>query len=386
MPKKRGNQRQRQRAAKAAKATAPAAVAVAPAPRKTDAELLTGPLPPTSSPDYHRAVRLRMKTGDTRRKQEAAANSGVIGWLKSWVPGSLTHSPEQEEEEDEDEEVGDVGFSGVEIEGEGGGSVIEEAFGTEEAEEAEEEGEGGMKNPFAPSEIEITLAQGHAEKTGTAVGNLKGSANLKGTGEGGLRSQGKGSIEGRAGKAEGTYKGEITPEAAEGEGKVEFVLGATGEHKTGTLTWDAAGQSIAASGQLEGFAGAKGSVEARGKYDRTTGDVTAKAKAGAMIGAGAEGTVRLKIKTGEHEIATVEGKLGMHYGVGGEIYGEVAWKGGTMTFSTGGKVAAGVGVSYGYKIELDTTAMASAAQSTLGALWTWLTDWDPGDEDDFFVF
>jgi hypothetical protein len=352
---------------------------------KTDEELLNGPLPEVGTPDYQRAIKLRIGAGHQRRAEEKQNSSGILGMLNSWLPGSWGWSAATEEDE---EESGGDGYENFEhASGEGGDNVAEVAFGDEEQEAEGEDGDDAksLLDALAPKEISITLTEGKLDSKGTRVGDVKGSSSTKVTGAGGVKQEGKVSVEGSkgSGSAEGKLLHDI--DGMEGEGKAEFVIGPKGERKLGTLGWDVAGAKVEADGQVEGFAGVKGGVEGKGKYNSTSGDFSGKGKLGGMVGAGSEGTVKVKVNAGGKDLGTVEGKLGIHYGIGGEVFGEIKWKGGTLSFSSGGKVVAGLGFSYSYKVEMNTQSLVEMGGGFLAALWDWMTDTEGLTEEDFWL-
>jgi len=348
--------------------------------RKTDAQLLKGELPPIGDPDRARAIKLRIQAGNQRRAAEKKQQT-MLGWLGSWLPGSFSYSAAKEEDDDDDDDGG-PGFESAELaSGEGGASVAEVELGDQEPEEEDEP----ANNPFAPSEIVIQLAHGSIEHKDTRVGDVKAKGAIKATGGGAIRGEGSASVEGSKGKAAAELKVLRDADGMEGDGKVEFLIGGTGERKSGTLAWDIAGGTVEGDGQLEGFAGAKGELSAKGKVNTATGEFSAKGKAGGMVGMGTEGTVNVRIKTGEKDLGSVEGKLGMHYGVGGEIFGTIEFKGSTLTFSSGGKLVAGMGFSYAYKVEMNTQALLEVGAGWTSALWNWMTDTEGLTEEDFWL-
>jgi hypothetical protein len=75
----------------------------------------------------------------------------------------------------------------------------------------------------------------------------------------------------------------------------------------------------------------------------------------------------------------------MHYGVGGEIFGTIEFRGSTLTFSSGGKLVAGLGFSYAYKVEMNTQALLEVGTGWTAALWNWMTDTEGMSEEDFWV-
>lgn len=361
----------------------------APRRKRTDAELLTGPLPPVGDPDYQRAVRLRISRGHQRRADEQYASSGLLGWLGSFLPGSVSYqSAEDEEDEDEGGEVGEVAYDEHELASHDSEEDEEDEEGGGEHEEGGEDagGAAALLAPLAPSQLFIVLDKASAKAKGTAVGDVSASATTKLTGEGVVEHSAKVKAEGSKGKGEGEGSLKTGGSNVEGKGKVEFVLGATSDHKTGTLGWDVAGAALEGSGELSGFAGAKAAAEASARYDLSTGDLAAAAKAGALVGIGTEGTVKVKLKAGDVDYGEAEGKLGVHFGLGGEVSGTVSWKGGVLDFSTAGKYAFGPGVSYSYKVTVNTNNLVKSGSSFLSSLWSWMTTLPEGvTEEDLWV-
>ena len=362
----------------------------APARRRTDKELLTGPMPDVGDPDYARAVRARILNGNKRRADEKVAQSGVLGWLGSWLPGQLSYeSPKEGEEEDDDERPGSVGYEEHEV----------AAHDSEEAEEESAEGGGadgggegglaggsGLLQPIAPTQVFIVLDKVEGKASGTRAGDVAGSVTTKLSGEGALTQTAKGSVEGSKAKGEGEASLETRSESLEGKGKIDMVFGARNERKTGTLGWGLAGAALEGSGELASFAGAKLAAEASAKYDMSTGDLAAAAKAGALVGVGTEATVKVKLKAGGVDYGETEGKLGLHFGLGGEVSGTLTWTGGVLNISTAGKYAFGPGASYSYKVTLNTNSLAKTGSSLLASLWSWMTTVPEGaTEEDFWV-
>jgi hypothetical protein len=346
----------------------------------TREQLLDGPLPPVGHPQRDQAVRLRILRSQGKLKAPKGPTlMGTLGSIWNALPsfGSWSYG-EDEEEEPEAKEHG-LGHDDLELaKGEGSDHTGEKQLGAQEKEEAQEALEA-----FTPKQITITIASAAGSKKGTRVGDVSGSSNLDVTGDGGTSGEAKGKVEGGYGKGEGELKAKVGQEAIEGAGKVEFLLGGSSEQKTGTLAYNVHGHALEGNGSLESFGGLKGGLEAKGRYDRTTGDITGKAKGGAMVGVGTEGTVTIKLQKDGKELGSYQGKAGMHFGLGGEIFGEIEWKGGKLSLDTGGKVAFGLGVSYGYKLQLNTTSVMEAATSYLSSFFSWMGE--GMTEEDFWL-
>lgn len=299
-------------------------------------------------------------------------------WFWSWTPSY------NEAEEDDDD--------GVEIEDdpnferEGGGSVAEvegsqawtrdRSGGSPEEMEHPEEEDGAFENPFAIEKLEIDLGEADFSAEGTMVGNVKGKGKSTISGDGTQSYSGKVESEGEMGLAEASGKIESSAQELKGEGKASFLLGASQETKLGTLGWGAkGGNGVVGSGKMETTVGINSDMAAKIAYNLEKMEGEASGKLGAFFGAATETTVDIKLKANGKDLATTEGKLGISYGVGGEITGFVKWDSGTLSFGNQGKLSAGLGFSYGYSVSIDTNAIASAAgsaaQSGLSWLWSW---------------
>lgn len=354
--------------------------------RRSDAELLRGPLPPVGDPDRARALRLRVARGQKKRTEDKRWNSSYLGRVSNFL-GITWSSPE---DDNDVASSGDVGLADTESETEGGADLVEVPLGAEKAEEAEEpsaELAERLLAPFQPSQMELTIDAAKTERKGTRVGDVTARGRTAVTGSGVAKVGGKFGVEGSKGKVSGEGNLSDTGEKLEGDGKVEFVFGSTGERKSDTMHWSGGGAAVEAKGALEHFVGAKGGANLSGSYDKQTGALVAKAKAGGMVGLGTEGTVTIKLKAGDTQVVEAEGKLGLHFGAGGEIEGTIVWPGkGVVQLSTGGKLAFGPGVSYAFKITLNANAIPTMASGWLGSLWTWMTSVPEGmTEEDLWL-
>lgn len=315
--------------------------------------------------------------GNKRRAAEKAAKNSWLGYFASWIPGGTYEAPKADEDEDEAKKPVSYGESA--IEGEDSTFTGEAELGEAKPEEESNE---GLKNPFAIEQIEIDLGTAKLDKKGTAIGDIKGSVQDSLTGDGKYRRGAKGSAEGQYGKAEGEGKIELSPDNLEGEGKVSLLFGASGEKKSGTLGWGIGGHKLEGSGKMESKLGLSGDLAAKLAY-KSSGDLAAEGKIGAFLGALTEAGVAVKLKSGGKDLGTTEGKLGIAYGAGGELSGTIKWEGGAFEFGWQGKLVAGIGFSYGYKVTLNTQAVADSIPGWLTTVKYWLWDaWElPADMD-----
>lgn len=337
-----------------------------------------------------RAAKKRRQQGSARGTQTGVSQStaatpsapgqqGWLGWLGSFLPGTTTYEPPSEEEEED--EGGQGPFEDVEEEG---GSEEELAL-PGDAEEVKTIGEK-LLEPFAPESITIELGKASGEAKGTRLGDLKGSLSHATKGDGTQELSTTGSVKGRSGQASGEGKVAHKTDSLEGEGKVEMLLGVKREANTGTFGWDVSGHKLQGDGKFTYRRGLMAEGELKAKYDLTSGDLVAAAKAGAFAGAKSEGTVTIKFLSGGKDYGAAEGKVGLTFGIGGEVRGAVSWSGGVLDISTGGDFAFGVGTSYHYKLSLNTTNLVQAAPGLLWSLWSWMTTVPEGtSEEDFWL-
>lgn len=299
-------------------------------------------------------------------------------WFWSWTPSY------NEPEEDDDE--------GVEIEDdpnferEGGGSIAEvegsqawtrdRSGGDLEEMDYPEEEDGAFENPFAIEKLEIDLGEVDFSSEGTMIGNVTGKGKSSISGDGTQSYSGAVKAEGGMGSGEASGKLESSAQQLKGEGKASFLLGASQETKLGSLGWGSGGNnSLLGSGKMETKVGINSDLAAKIAYNLEKMEGEASGKLGAFFGAATETTVDIKLKANGKDLTTTSGKLGISYGVGGEITGFIKWDSGTLSFGNQGKLSAGLGFSYGYSVSIDTNAIASAtgsaAKSGLGWLWSW---------------
>lgn len=327
-------------------------------------------------------IKKRIIAGQKRRAEEKKAKNSWGSWFASWIPGGTYEAPKEEEEEDE-EDGDSLKYGDTEIEGEDSTFTGEMDLGKEE--EAEEE---GVKNPFAIEQIEFDLGTGKLEKKDTSLGNIKAEGSESIGGDQSYNLGGKGSIEGQYGKAEGEGKMKMTTDNLEGEGKVAMFFGGTSEQKTGTLGWGIGGHKLEGSGALESKVGL--STDLATKLSLSSEKFAAEGKMGAFLGALSEGSVNVKLKSNGKDLGSAVGKLGIAYGAGGELKGTIKWEGGQFEFGWSGKLVAGIGFSYGYKLTLNTNAVAQTMTGWLPTVKYWLWDaWtlpEDMDFDDIIIF
>jgi hypothetical protein len=299
-------------------------------------------------------------------------------WFWSWTPSY--NAPENDD--DDDVEIEDD----PNFEREGGGSIAEvegsqawtrdRSGGDLEDMDHPEEEDGAFENPFAIEKLEIDLGEADFSAEGTSVGDVKGKGKSSISGDGTQSYSGKVTAEGEMGSGEASGKIESNSQELKGEGKASFLLGASQETQLGTLGWGSGGNnSVLGSGKMETKVGISSDMAAKIAYNLEKMEGEASGKLGAFFGAATETTVDVKLKANGKDLATTEGKIGISYGVGGEITGFVKWDSGTLSFGNQGKLSAGLGFSYGYSVSIDTNAIASAtagaAKSGMSWLWSW---------------
>ena len=122
---------------------------------------------------------------------------------------------------------------------------------------------------------------------------------------------------------------------------------------------------------MEEFIGLKGEASAKGKVSKGKGSL--KGKASAFAGMEVKGNVNVKLKVGGAELSSARGELGATFGVGGSLEGKISWDKGVIELGGKGKLAAGLGFSYGYEIKIDTNKIGETLSARL--LPAWLS-WD----------
>jgi hypothetical protein len=313
-----------------------------------------------------------------QQQQQPSQSGGLWSWIGSMLPGTTSYEPPSEEEEEDDE---DGLFEDLETEG---GSEDELNL-PDEPEEVKSIGEQ-LLAPFMPENVSIELGKAEGEMKGTRVGDVKGGVSQSMKGDLSVETGVKGSVKGRRGEGSGEAKLVNKLDSYEGEGKVEMLLGVKHEAKSGDLGWEIEGHKLQGGGELAYMRGLMAEAAVKAKYDLTTGDLSAAAKAGAFAGVKTEGTVRVKYLAGGKDYGEAEGKVGISWGIGGELQGAITWKGGVLSMNTSGSFAAGPGLSYSYKLSLNTTNIVQAAPGLLWSLWQWMTTVPEGTtEEDFWV-
>lgn len=340
--------------------------------------------PPPTTTLSQAEIKKRIIAGEKKRAEEKKAQNSWGAWFASWIPGGTYEAPTEDVDED-DEGGSSLKYDDVEMEGEGGGFVGETELG--EAPKEEEAESGGMSNPFAIEQIEFDLGTGKMEQKGTRIGDVKGSTKESVTGGGEYKASATGSTEGRYGKAEGEGKLKLSQDNLEGEGKVSMLFGASSEQKSGTLGWGIGGHKLEGSGTMESKVGLTGDLA--GKLAYNSKKFAAEGKMGAFLGAISETSVNIKLKSNGKDLGSSMGKLGIAYGAGGELNGTISWEGGKFEFGWHGKLVAGIGFSYGYKLTLNTDAVADTMVGWLPTVKYWLWDaWslpDDVDIDDILI-
>ncbi len=301
----------------------------------------------------------KIQAGEKKRAQEKNQQNSWSAWFWSWTNYDAPT-------EEDDETVDPLQYENHKVgDGEGGGYLSELELGDKQ----EENQDGGeAKNPFAIEQLEINLAQGKVDKKDTSIGDIKGSGKQGVTTEG-IKYSGKGKVEGSKGKMEGEGSLVTSDKEFKGEGKVGFLLGASSEQKSGTLRWGSKENSLQGSGEMETKVGLSGDMAL--KLAMNAQKFAAQGKAGGFVGVGTESKVKLKVVSEGQDLGTAEGKLGIAYGAGGEISGSITWEGGKFSFSSSGKLVAGIGFSYGYKFEINTQTLVKQGFFQTLKSWLW---------------
>lgn len=256
-------------------------------------------------------IRARIKAGNKRRAEEKQReHDAKYGWFGSetWLGWGL-------------DKVG-IGWEG-------------------DSEDVEDEPSGGESDEVDPTsfaemvapDIEITLVEKELA-TRLAGGDLtaKGAINA--------------SLEGFSGAAE-----------------FEWVDGTSGEASTEPFTYDMLGTTFTGTGTLSGFEGVR--IKGKGEIDLEHVEVDLSYFEGTTISTGGN----VAIKCGDTELIAAKGSVGFAAGTGGRFAFTFTFAEGTITMSTGSTTAiAGVGLTWDYKIELKTQAIANS-------LWNWLPGW-----------
>ncbi len=185
----------------------------------------------------------------------------------------------------------------------------------------------------------------------------------------------------------------VSLEGIEGEAELAMQFGKGGKKLVGGGALGSVSNNLKVGGTIEGFIGAKAEVKGKAGFKRKTKkgasklatldprsmDITeyegsAKGKAGAFVGTSAEGSVQVMIKAAGVELGKATGKAGITVGLGGEISGVIKWDGGTLKLAGKGKLSAGLGISWGYKLEINSPGMLAKVFNTA---WSW-SSWGIG--------
>ncbi|GEM_PF-3136460 len=319
--------------------------------------------------------------GNQNNQTNTPATSSQETWTSWFMSFAPTYTAPQKDDED-GVEIED----GPNFEREGGGSIAEvegsqawkqdRTTGETETIDHPEDQPGAFENPFAIEKLEIDLGEADFSSAGTMVGDVKGKGKTSISGDGTQSYSGKVETEGEYGKGEVTGKLDINSNELKGEGKAGFLLGASDETKLGTLGWESeGGNGLVGSGKMESKVGIDSQLAAKIAYNLEKMEGEASGKLGAFFGASTEGTVDIKLKAKGKDLATTEGKLGISYGVGGELTGFIKWDSGTLSFGNQGKLSAGLGFSYGYSVKIDTNAIADVTAQTAKSGVSWLWSW-----------
>lgn len=199
----------------------------------------------------------------------------------------------------------------------------------------------------------------------------------------------------------GKMGGKVSLEGIEGEAELAMQFGKGGKKIVGSGPLGSANNNLKVGGTIEGFVGGKAEASGKAGFKRKTKegasklgalkantmDITeyegkAKGKAGAFLGASVEGSVQTIIKAGGVELGKYTGKAGITVGVGGEISGVIKWDGGTLKLAGKGKLSAGLGISWGYKLEINSAGMLA---KVFNWAWSW-SSWSVGGIGRMFGF
>lgn len=265
------------------------------------------------APLSQKEIRSRIRAGNQRRAEEKQKeHDAKYGWFGSetWLGWGL-------------EKVG-MGWEGD--------SDGDPDFGESTAESDAEAAPSSLAEMVAP-DIEITLVERELA-TQLAGGDLTAKAALNA------------SLEGFSGAAE-----------------FEWTDGTKGEASTEPFRYDVLGTTFTGTGTLEGFEGVR--IKGKGEIDLEHVEVDLSYFDGTTVSTGGN----VSIKCGDTELIAAKGSVGFAAGTGGRFAFTFKFAEGTITLATGSTTAvAGVGLTWDYKIELKTQAIASS-------LWSWLPTW-----------
>lgn len=294
-----------------------------------------------------------------------AKKNSWLDWFASWTGGEYEAAEEEDYELEDDPNIKDWEQEGA----------LLDYFEGEESEEEEQEGAFEFsENPFKIEELEIDLgdlANLGSYKGDSALGEMSATAKRSLTYGGKSTVAGGAKVEGQYGQGEGQGKLETSSQGFDADGKASFLLGAAHESKSGTLSYKVGQHQLAGSGQMEGKLGLSADLALKLAY--TAEKMGGEGKMAAFLGAATEGKTKIMIKSGGKDLFTTEGKLGMSFGLGGELSGRISWEGGVLNFAHDGKLSMGIGYSYGYSVSIDVNQLmaltGSSAASTTSFFW-----------------
>ncbi|GAB1422625.1 hypothetical protein MASR2M15_28620 [Anaerolineales bacterium] len=314
--------------------------------------------------------RKKQRQNATARQQAQPApapakKNSWLDWFASWTGGEYEAAEEEDYELEDDPNIKDWEQEGA----------LLDYFEGEESEEEEQEGAFEFsENPFKIEELEIDLgdlANLGSYKGDSALGEMSATAKRSLTYGGKSTVAGGAKVEGQYGQGEGQGKLETSSQGFDADGKASFLLGAAHESKSGTLSYKVGQHQLAGSGQMEGKLGLSADLALKLAY--TAEKMGGEGKMAAFLGAATEGKTKIMIKSGGKDLFTTEGKLGMSFGLGGELSGRISWEGGVLNFAHDGKLSMGIGYSYGYSVSIDVNQLmaltGSSAASTTSFFW-----------------
>lgn len=174
------------------------------------------------------------------------------------------------------------------------------------------------------------------------------------------------------GKAEGGL--EYTPgdqHKVTGKVAIEFELGKGGEKVIGNGKYGSDQNNMRVGGIVQGLMGVKGQASAEGEFNPKEGTYGVKGKAGASAGVSAEGKVKLVLKAKGVEVAQASMKGGVMAGLAAQGAFTLKYDKGEFTFGTAGKLAAGVGVTWSYKLSVNTPGMMAKLGDNITSFAKW---------------
>lgn len=178
---------------------------------------------------------------------------------------------------------------------------------------------------------------------------------------------------GNWGKAEasGGISGKASSEGLSSEAKIEIKLGKGRKEEIGFGSVGSDGTNLTAGGTIEGHLGAKGKAEVSASFDPSKYEGKVKGKFGATLGASSEGTVQVMVKGGGMQIAKFMASLGIVAGLAGEYTYILKWADGELVIGSGGKAAIGIGMSWNYKMKLNTPGLMAKFGDSISSWASW---------------